>query len=418
MTSPSITSPRSTGTAGLEMAGLLTSLRQQILSGEYPVGTWLPAERELADSFGVTRRAVRRVVELLAEEGLVVCRPRFRPVVAASAQLSSATFHAPGGVEAIAASRLVALVMWHGDPDEQGATAQQRIFWGMNRQLAHEGFHGVFLDLGNRVRSEPENAEREAMHLRYASEQKFAGIIFYPYAHRRNRELIQEVAANMPIVLIDRMIPNIRADYVGVDNHHAMYEETRHVISMGHRRILYVTTGESINTVQDRLGGYRQALSEAPGGALPENILTALSDWNVPEWPVFDALFRLRPEQRPTAIICVNDLIAVHVTRQLARIGLHVPTDVALCGFDDNCPVLPGNVGLTTIAQPFEEIGSNAAEVFLTRYKNPAASPASFRHIELPARLVVRASTSASTNGIAAKETHLVHEPKRDLVVA
>lgn len=404
------------------MAHLLTGIRQAILSGKYPAGTWLPTERELAQEFGVARRAVRRAIDILAEEGLVVCRPRFRPVVAT---LSTKPFSLPAPPSASptdqavpplspalpgnsAGSRLVALVMWHGDPEEQGVTAQQRIFWGMNRRLAQDGFHGVFLDLGGpvyteqeaalregqdlRYSSEAENVEREAAYLRYALDHGFAGVVFYAYAYRRNRELIQEVTRRLPLVLIDRMLPSIQADYIGIDNHRAQYEATQHVLSLGHRRVLFVTTAEPINTVQDRVEGYRQAMAEAPGGPLPENVLTALPRWSIPEWPIFESLFRLPYEQRPTAVLCVNDHTAMNVCRRLLALGLHIPKDVALCGFDDNCAVLPNGIGLTTIAQPFEQIGSAAAETFLARFSEPSL-PSSPQHIELPARLVIRAST-------------------------
>ncbi len=386
---PETTSPASSGAA---TANLLSSLRQRIRSGEYPAGSWLPPERDLAEEFGVARRAVRRAIEQLSEEGLVRCRPRFRPVVEAPEAASAPPTVSPVST---AASRLVALVMWHGGPDERGVSAQQRIFWGMNQRLARDGYHGVFLDLGEYVGTEPENARSEANHLRYAQEQGFAGIIFYAYAYRSNRELIQETARHLPLVLIDRMVPGVQADFVGVDNHRAMYDVTQHLLTQGHRRILFISTAEPINTVQDRLSGYRQALAEFPGerGPLPENVLTALTKWDTAEWPVFESLFALPAEQRPTAILCVNDHIAVNVYNRLQALGLRVPEDIALTGFDDIIPYLPNGIGLTTVFQPFEQIGSAAAEAFLQRHAE-VPSPPSLIHTELPARLMVRGSTA------------------------
>ena len=375
-------------------ANLLTSLRQRIRAGQYPAGTWLPTERDLADEFGVGQRAVRHAIARLAEERLVRRRPRFRPVVETPpAQPVEPVL----GQVPHANSRLVALIMWHGAPAEGVVTAQQRIFWGMNQRLAQDGFHGVFLDLGDTVRSEQENAGREAARLRYALENGFAGVVFYAYAYRRNRELIQETGRRVPLVLIDRMIPGIAADFVGVDNCGAMYEATQHLLALGHRRILFVTTAESINTVQDRLEGYRQAMDEALGGPLPESVLAAPTDWRAPDWPVFEGLFRLPPEQRPTAVLCVNDFIARNVHRRLLARGLRVPEDVALCGFDDIIPFLPDGVGLTTVAQPFEQIGRAAAETFLARRAAGEIAASGLSHVELPARLVVRESTAGAS---------------------
>lgn len=380
-------------------SGLVAALRDRIRSGFYPEGSWLPAERDLSDEFGVARRTVRSAIDRLAQEGLLHCRPRFRPIVQladppAPITRSQASDSSDAAGDASAGSgageRLVALVMWHGAPEERGATAQQRIFWGLNERLARDGFHGIFLNLGESVGSEQENAEREAARLRYALDHNFAGVVFYAYAYRRNRQLIQETARRLPLVLIDRMIAGIQTDFVGVDNHGAMYAATQHLISLGHQRILYVTNPESINTVQDRFDGYREAMAEAPGGPLSENVLTALHDWNISSWPVFEGLFRLPPVQRPTAVLCVSDYVALNVHRRLLALGLRVPEDVALVGFDGIVPFLPGGLRMTTVAQPFEEIGRAAAEAFLARRTNAAQSPC---HIELPAHLVVHASS-------------------------
>ncbi|MES2463726.1 MAG: GntR family transcriptional regulator [Armatimonadota bacterium] len=398
----------------------MNGLRQSIRSGQYPAGTWLPPERDVAAQFGVTRRAVRRAIALLAEEGLIRCQPRFRPIVLASPSPSDSMPTAspsliPASPAALtgAGSRLVALVMWHGESETQSVSAQQRVFWGMNQRLARDGYHGIFLNLGDTVRSEGENADREAAHLRYVQEQGFAGVIFYAYAYRRNRELIQETASKMPLVLIDRMIPGIQSDFVGINNQAAMYTATRHLIDLGHRRILFAATAEAINTVQDRWEGYQQAMSEAPGGPLPENILTVPARPSLTEWPVFDSLFGLSPERRPTAVVCVNDYVALDIYRHLRGLGMSVPQDVALCGFDDIVPVLPSGIGLTSVSQPFEEIGRAAAEVFLERRSGSSVAGSALKSIELQARLVVRESTAdALVNGTDASQG----EPKSEAV--
>ena len=76
----------------------------------------------------------------------------------------------------------------------------------------------------------------------------------------------------------------------------------------------------------------------------------------------------------------------------LEKLGLSVPGDVALAGLDDIIPVLPNGVGLTTIAQPYEEIGKTAVDLLLRRMKDPSAPVAA---IELPVSLVVRESSRA-----------------------
>jgi DNA-binding LacI/PurR family transcriptional regulator len=108
------------------------------------------------------------------------------------------------------------------------------------------------------------------------------------------------------------------------------------------------------------------------------------------EWPIFDALMQIAPERRPTGIVCVNDYEAIEITQRLSAMNLTVPGDVSVVGFDNILRTLPNGAGLTTVAQPFEEIGSTAATTLLKRIETPDAPSA---YIELPAKLVVRQST-------------------------
>ena len=371
------------------------TLRENIQSGRYSYGERLPAERTLAEELGVHRRIIRAAVAQLITEGLVSRQPYCSPVVC-SPPPQKRLSPAPAGAAApgLSASRFVALVMWHGGPLDTGRTTQQRIFWGINQTLAQSGYHAVFLDLGS-IGSEEENASREAKHLRYVMEQGFGGAIFYPYAYRSNRRLIQEVSQRLPLCLIDRTLPGVEADFAGAQNYQGMLAATLHLIQQGHRRIAYVTKSEQINPVQERLQGYLHALNSALHTDRDEIVLTVPS-FNGDDWTLFDIVFRLPPEERPTAAIGFNDYEAERTARRLSLLGLGVPQDVALVGFDDIVQTLPHGVGLTSVAQPFEEIGQTAAGLFLNRIKNPAAPTA---HIELPTRLVIRSSSSEPRGG-------------------
>jgi LacI family transcriptional regulator len=88
----------------------------------------------------------------------------------------------------------------------------------------------------------------------------------------------------------------------------------------------------------------------------------------------------------------VNDYIAVHTAERLSRLGLAIPQDIALIGFDNIVRTLPEGVGLTTVAQPFEEIGKAAANLFIRRSESPSTPPA---HIELPTELIIRESSES-----------------------
>lgn len=357
-------------------------LRDQIQSGEYKAGEWLPAERRLAESLQVDRRTVRLAINRLVKSGLVTREPHCRPVVASSEKEAAA---APASALS-AASSFVALLMWRGGTQlERTLTSQQRLFWGMNQALAEAGHHAVFLDLGV-VGSEEENAAREAELLRYVLKQGFGGVVFYPYAYSKNEELVEEVRRTIPFVAIDRRCA-VQTDFVGVENHQAMYDTVMHLVALGHRRIAYVTKNEQIVAVQERIQGYLDAMRDAD---LDDMVLLIPVRSREKRWKGIEAVFRLPPAERPTAAAVFNDHSAVHLARRLETLGLSVPEDVAVTGFDDIIPALPNGVGLTTVAQPYEEIGRKSVELILRRRSDLSAPVIS---ANLPATLIVRESS-------------------------
>lgn len=377
--------------ASERVAGVLAN---RIRSEVYRAGDLLPTERVLAADLRVHRRSVRAAITQLVQEGLVTHRPNCRPTV--SGPLDETPGRAQRGTAGrISASNLVALIMWHGGgPLEHTKTSQQRIFWGMNQSLMKLGYHAVFLDLGERVGSEQENAAREAQHLKYVQDQGFGGTLFYPYAYRHNQDLVREISRSVPFVLLDRKISGVESDFVGVANHEAMSEITRHLIAQGHRRIAHMTSYEPILSVQDRIQGYLDAVRSADAVGVTEMVLHVppFGDNEDRAWAVVDTVFRLPEGQRPTAVTCFTDYMAVNLARRLTHLGLSVPEDVALTGFDNIVPTLPNGTGLTTAAQPYEDIGAAAVGLLIRRIKNPLAPPQSE---ELPVRLIVRTSSGA-----------------------
>jgi len=380
-------------------------LSERIDSGFYATGQPLPAERTLAADFGMHRRAVREAVEHLVQVGLITHRPNCRPVVgpppmvqAPELRMSRNKGLAAADSEStnhktrpqISTSNLIALMMCHGGGLETERTSQERIFWGMNHSLMKLGYHAVFLDLGEQIGTDEENAAHEAEHLRYIRDQGFGGALFYPYAYRYNRDLVNEVSQTVPIVMLDRKIAGVDVDFVGCENRGAMFDVTQHLISQGHRRIVHVTRVELIDPVQDRVQGFLDAMRANDYPEMEEMVVNLPPYKDGRYFTVFDAIFKLPVEHRPTAAVCLNDYTAEGVAWRLGQLGLSVPGDVAVTGFDNIVPLVADGIGLTTVAQPYEEIGSAAVEVLMSRIKGQHTAP---RSVSLPTRLIVRSSS-------------------------
>ncbi len=365
-------------------------LSERINSGVYADGEPLPTERVLAADLEVHRRSVRAAIDHLVHDGLILRRPNCRPMVRRASR-ETPEGRGAGALGRISTSNLIALIMWHGGgPLEHAGTSQQRIFWGMNQALMRLGYHAVFLDLGERIGSEEENATREAEHLRYIRDQGFGGALFYPYAYRHNQELVRDICRSVPLVLLDRRMVGVDADFVGVENRGPMFEATEHLIAQGHRRIAHLTHFEPIRSVQDRIQGYVDAMRGVGNATLTEMILHIPPYEDSRSWTLIDAVFRLPDGERPTAVVCVNDYTAVSLAERLGHLGLSVPGDVALTGFDNIVPALPNGTGLTTVAQPYEEIGTVAIDLLMRRIKAFHAPAVS---VELPTHLIVRGSS-------------------------
>lgn len=213
-----------------------------------------------------------------------------------------------------------------------------------------------------------------------------------------------------PVVVIDDQHVPARVPWVGADNRLGAYTAVRHLLQLGHRRIAHIQGPLSYQCSHERYQGYTQALLEY--GLTPDPALVMEGDFEIPSGRAY-ARQLLSLEQRPTAIFSGNDNMAWGVLEMAEEMGLRVPDDVAVVGFDDTVPSLHKRPPLTTVRQPFHEMGQRAAEVLLwlvdsprvmnggwqtaAALKPPIPSPIPTEpvRVQLPTRLVVRQSCGA-----------------------
>ena len=167
------------------------------------------------------------------------------------------------------------------------------------------------------------------------------------------------------------------------------YLATRHLLERGRRRLAFVGGPIAVRQVAARLDGARRALAEVPDAHLEiieKPALTVLAGRQVGE-----EFAARRPEDRPDAAFCANDLLAAGVLQGSAILGtIRVPSDLAIIGYDDIDFVQSTVVPLSSVRQPAREIGATAIGVLLESFDDPAAAP---RRVRFRPELVVRAST-------------------------
>ncbi|MFC0527331.1 LacI family DNA-binding transcriptional regulator [Phytohabitans kaempferiae] len=202
------------------------------------------------------------------------------------------------------------------------------------------------------------------------------------------------LAANgIPLVALDPTgEPEHSVPSVGAADWNGALAAARHLLHLGHRRIAAITGPTERLCARARLDGIRAALDAA--GVPLEPRLTRTGQWFAFEDGLNHGRELLRLVDPPTAIMCGNDLQALGVYEAARRIGLRIPDDVSVVGFDDISPTLWCGPAMTTVRQPFTEMGATAASLVLALAAGHAP-----RHerVELATTLIVRDSTAPPT---------------------
>lgn len=177
---------------------------------------------------------------------------------------------------------------------------------------------------------------------------------------------------------------------VHADDQQGAAAATQHLLAWGHRRIGVISAIQPITALTQRFEGFGQALAAAGVGVEPA--LLARGDFS-PESGYAAAGQLMAQTPRPTAIFAFNDRMAMGAIRKLRDLGLAVPGDVAVVGFDDIPEAALFDPALTTVRQPALQMGATATRLLLGLIEDGAQQRS---EVVLPAELVVRASCGAA----------------------
>jgi LacI family transcriptional regulator/LacI family repressor for deo operon, udp, cdd, tsx, nupC, and nupG len=211
--------------------------------------------------------------------------------------------------------------------------------------------------------------------------------VIVPPIHERDPALLAAAAAGLPVVVIDRRLENPAVDSVVVDNRQGTRLAVGHLLARGHREIAVIAGPQQNNTMRDRLEAWADTLA-ANGLAAPSEFIR----WgdNRQESGVACAEALLSLAKRPRAIFVCNNLMAAGALEAIHRLGLSVPGDIAIVGFDDPPWAQALSPSLTTVRQPTREMGRLAVSLLLRRIDEPLSPP---RNVVLAPELMVRDSS-------------------------
>lgn len=252
----------------------------------------------------------------------------------------------------------------------------------VERTLRRSGLHVLLITVGDGPR------DRELLHDRQLLHRRVDGLLVLSCDLRADEvDLLQRL--QVPVVTVGVDVGPWHL--VGIDDAAAGETAMTHLLELGHSHLAYVggDTDEDVHvaTAVDRGAGVRRALRRA---RLPVGGLRAVvGDWTV-EGGRRKGHDLLDDPERPTAVLAASDEMAVGVLWAARELGLRVPEDVSVIGIDDH--EFSATHGLTTVAQPVEEIGETAAGLLVEELRGGTREGR--RTVVLPTRLVVRGTTA------------------------
>lgn len=256
-----------------------------------------------------------------------------------------------------------------------------------------------------------EDGQNERKALSILAERRVDGLIICPTNGEDRSHLTDLISSGMPVVLLDRQVPGLAADVVGLDNRLAGAEATQHLLDQGHTRIAIITGGPpsieprlrrpgmkgvqniSVTTLGGRAAGYRDALV-ASGVPLRPQYLSANGFHRDEAAKATTDLMRLADP--PTAILAFDSVLSLGVLLGLRELGLRCPDDVSVLGFDDAEWAEVVTPPMSVLRQPVYEIGARACELLLDRVHGEARRPAQHR---LRGQLIERESVAPPRSG-------------------
>ena len=204
-------------------------------------------------------------------------------------------------------------------------------------------------------------------------------------------------ATAVPVVAVDPHTGPGGPTTVDCDNARGARTATDHLIGLGHRRIAHVRGRADLESARLREAGYREALAAAGIPSDPD--LLREGDYRASPATAGAVRSLLSLPRRPTAVFAANDLSAICTVEVAQDMGLRVPQDLSVVGFDNVPEAADCAVPLTTVAQPLREMGAQAVRMLIDLLDGRGCAP----HVRMPARLVVRASTGPAPTAGAAR---------------
>ncbi|SHF19165.1 GntR family transcriptional regulator, arabinose operon transcriptional repressor [Marinitoga hydrogenitolerans DSM 16785] len=318
-----------------------------IQNGIFKPGEAIPTERELCDKLKVSRYTVRRAIQELVHEGYL-----YRVQGNGTFVFDKEEIHEKGD------NKLIGVILTHCEHEMEA-----NILSGIEKAIQSEGYTMTFMSSNNDYKKEAEAIQR-------MKRNGVSGLIIMPAEDQKDSTAISDLKnEQFPFVLVDRRLQDCETDCVMSDNINGGYKATEYLIKLGHEKIAFVKAEFSeTSSIEDRIIGYKKALKEYGLDYRPE-LLFSYDERKLNTEEIYEELYKFIKEKKPTAIVAVNDYVALVIIKMCRVKGISIPNDISLVGFDNLEFIKHLEVPLTTIAQFSKEIGFSAAKLLINKIK-------------------------------------------------
>ena len=360
---------------GQKVEDIVRYIQEYIESQHLKPGDRLPGENEIAQTLQVSRVTVRRALSNLQESNRIYSVHGKGSFVQAPPQLPLA-------------QTIVPVMLNH---DERSSRILEIL--SSAQQYFYQHDIQTTMSISNR------DAAQEKRYITDYFDRGARCALVLPVSCTENNDFYREIMQKgMQIVFIDRKPVHMNCHYVGCDNFQGAFDAVWHLIQQGHRRIGFFTyeRPDAVSAVSSRLEGYRVALAKAGIPFDPKLVVCVEEFAGMPE--VNRYFLEVTPSV--TAIFCVNDMGAIEISNRMAAAGVKIPGQMAIVGFDNLSIAQQHYPSLSTVDQPFAEIGRQAAEL-ACRLMDGSISIGGHT-VTLPVQLIVRESSACRRDAGAA----------------
>lgn len=350
-------------------AKLMEYIKDEIIMGIVKPGDQIPSENTLAQKLSLSRHTVRKAISILVNEGYLYT------------EHGRGTFCKDRSINRVNSKNIGVMTTYISE------YIFPRVIQGIDSVLSEKGYSIMLKNTDNDV-------EKEAIYLQEILNKDLEGLIIEPTKSAVFSNNVKFYNAldenNIPYIFIHGVYQQLEdKPQILLNDSNGMYLAVKYLIDLGHKNIIGVFKADDVQGI-GRHKGYVKALADSGQQYNTDNVIWFhTEDRKTKPFSTIESM--IRSGKNIDAIACYNDQIAFGLYEEITELGMSVPEDISLTGFDDSYYSTSCPTKLTTVSHPKELLGEMAAQTLLDMIENPEYAKTSIKKVIEP-ELIIRDS--------------------------